>query len=442
MINGQITTLALLIFVTIISLFSLNKLAGSEDLLDRSRIQICNGNGKIYADNPNKCDCFDCYTGKYCDIPVIGCTINDVGGNPELHQQYWEMKLPEIQSYTTLVESPDYRTGYEHFSHLIYEDDGLNIGSTITPSLNAVIRKLHKQVGNAEVDGYNIVLGTGGAGLISAAIWALSTIHRERTNRTQDVMRVFARTPFFGAYRNWANMYPSSTQWNASYEQWDSVGRMIEFVTSPNNPSGKVTWEPHYHSKYTVYDMVYYWPYLTDTSYKANKDIMIFSLSKLTGHAGTRFGWALVKDREIAEKMSNFIIRVEVHTSIDAQHRALKVLSHLVGPQAPNFFSYLRNKMQERWKRVITVFAKGPMANRFSVESEPGQFYLWIKCLRPNENCYNYWRSRGIQGWPGDDFGSEIGRYVRLELVVRDHVFELMMKIFEKIAIEEKDSKS
>lgn len=443
--------LAFSILFALMTCLGIYKMMGSTDEFAKEStfLQTCSGNGKIYPDHPNKCDCFNCFQGDYCEKEIPDCEIYDIGGNPELHQQYWEKHETIIQSSTVYLQ-PDYRTGYEHFSHLIYENDDENVyhnvneirvlGSTFTPALNKVIRSLHRQVGNAQVDGYTIVLGTGGAGLISAAIWALTEIHKQKTNRNNDVMRVFARTPFFGAYRNWANMYPSTTQWNASYEQWDAIDRIIEFVTTPNNPDGKVRWDPHYKSSnYVVHDMVYYWPYLTDTSYKADKDIMIFSLSKLTGHAGTRFGWALVKDKKVAQLMSNFIVRVEAHTSIDSQYRALRILQHLTDGNGPSFFSYLKEKLAQRWHRVMTIFAKGPMANRFTIESTPYQFYLWIKCLRAEENCYKFMEANGIMGWPGDDFGGLPGRYVRLELVLRDSAFEILLRRFERIANSEKE---
>ena len=133
--------------------------------------------------------------------------------------------------------------------------------------------------------------------------------------------------------------------------------------------------------------------------------------------------------------MANFIIRTEVHISIDSQYRALHVLQHLTSPQGKVFFSYMKEKMAERWERVLKVFAKENMKAKYAIESVPGQFYLWLKCLQVEENCYELIRKNGIIGWPGDDFGAEPGRYVRMELVVRDHAFELMLKRFEKLAL-------
>ena len=71
----------------------------------------------------------------------------------------------------------------------------------------------------------------------------------------------------------------------------DKNSIFIEFVTSPNNPDGKLTKEvlegPNVKS---IYDRAYYWPHFTAIPSPADDDLMIFTISKLTGHAGSRFG--------------------------------------------------------------------------------------------------------------------------------------------------------
>lgn len=66
---------------------------------------------------------------------------------------------------------------------------------------------------------------------------------------------------------------------------------VIEFVTSPNNPDGllkkAVLSGPNVK---TINDHAYYWPHFTAIPAPADEDLMIFTLSKVTGHAGSRFG--------------------------------------------------------------------------------------------------------------------------------------------------------
>ena len=54
---------------------------------------------------------------------------------------------------------------------------------------------------------------------------------------------------------------------------------------------------------------------------------MLFSMSKLTGHAGTRLGWALVKDHQFASDMDAYIRAVSLHVSIDSQVCQMQQLS-------------------------------------------------------------------------------------------------------------------
>lgn len=77
-----------------------------------------------------------------------------------------------------------------------------------------------------------------------------------------------------------------------SLQNISDAGNVIEFVTSPNNPDGKLTKAVlQGPNSSAIYDRVYYWPHFTAIPTAANDDLMIFSLSKLTGHAGTRFGY-------------------------------------------------------------------------------------------------------------------------------------------------------
>ena len=67
---------------------------------------------------------------------------------------------------------------------------------------------------------------------------------------------------------------------------------LVEFVTSPNNPDGKLNravLEGTYAK--SIYDHAYYWPHFTPILAPSDEDLMIFTISKLTGHAGSRFGY-------------------------------------------------------------------------------------------------------------------------------------------------------
>ncbi|KAH0772956.1 hypothetical protein KY290_010093 [Solanum tuberosum] len=71
----------------------------------------------------------------------------------------------------------------------------------------------------------------------------------------------------------------------------DFAGNVIEFVTSPNNPDGNLE-SPVLNGPNVkhIYDHAYYWSHYTAIPAPADEDLMIFSMSKLTGHAGSRFG--------------------------------------------------------------------------------------------------------------------------------------------------------
>jgi len=80
-------------------------------------------------------------------------------------------------------------------------------------------------------------------------------------------------------------------KWAGDARSFNKEGPFIELVTSPNNPDGYVRQSVVNKSGgILVHDLAYYWPQYTPIASAANHDIMLFTVSKSTGHAGMRIG--------------------------------------------------------------------------------------------------------------------------------------------------------
>ena len=114
-----------------------------------------------------------------------------------------------------------------------------------------------------------------------------------------------------------------------------------------------------------IHDLVYYWPQYTPIIAAAAHDIMLFTVSKITGHAGTRLGWALVRDRDVAKKMVNFVYESTIGVSKDSQLRAAKILAVVSdaydegsgGGTRLRLFDFAGRRMSERWGALRAAVA-------------------------------------------------------------------------------------
>jgi L-tryptophan--pyruvate aminotransferase len=68
------------------------------------------------------------------------------------------------------------------------------------------------------------------------------------------------------------------------------AGGQIELIASPNNPSFQMQEVSQNVTGPVVYDHAYYWPHLAPITKAMDYDIMLFTMSKVTGHAGSRVG--------------------------------------------------------------------------------------------------------------------------------------------------------
>jgi len=309
-------------------------------------------------------------------------------------------------SAAEINEPASYRSGY---------------GSGLLKSmLREQVRTLHDIVGNAETNGYQIVFGSGATDLIGASLYALS-------NCSAAPGYVFVKAPYYSAYRERVEFGISTCQ-DLIFTNDETMEDeyIIEIITTPNNPTGEHR-KPVYENSLQIYDMVYNWPSLTGIDMKHAGPVMLFSMSKLSGHAGLRLGWALVKDPAVAERMRDYIGVMQIQVSNDVLHRAWKLLSVLnQADNAKTFFAAIKSKMITRWEQILGIIGN---SNKVQVESVANQFYGWIKCtdLAYNQTCYDYLLQAQLAGYLGSEFGGT-DEYVRLEFVEYDAVWDIIMQ--------------
>ncbi|KAJ0890366.1 putative transaminase [Helianthus annuus] len=224
--------------------------------------------------------------------------INLDHGDPTMYEEFWKQKGEE----TTVVTSS--------WQHISYFSDVNNVCWFLEPGLVSAITALHRTVGNAVTEGRHIVV--------------------------ERVPHNFIRLHYTPFHRLMVQSYPLMTdylksglhKWAGDAYKFNKEEPYIELVTSPNNPDGFTRQDAVKGDKgILIHDLAYYWPQYTPILSPADYDIMLFTVSKSTGHAGSRIGWAVVKDREIAKKMTTFIEINTIGVSKESQIRAAKIFA-------------------------------------------------------------------------------------------------------------------
>uniref|UniRef100_A0A1J3HF43 Tryptophan aminotransferase-related protein 4 n=1 Tax=Noccaea caerulescens TaxID=107243 RepID=A0A1J3HF43_NOCCA len=402
----------------------------------------CSGHGRAYVDglgvldgNKPPCECNNCYTGKDCSVLVSDCPVDANSGNPLFLEPFW---MRQAEKSAVLV------SGWHRMSY-IYQD-----GSYISEELERIIRKLHKVVGNAVTDNRFIIFGTGATQLIAASVHALSQI-----NSSSSPSRLLASIPYYNVYKEQAEFFDSThIRFEGDAYAWkkskgdDNITQVIEIVTSPNNPDGKmkraVLEGPNVK---TIHDYAYYWPYYSPISNLTDEHLSLFSLSKATGHAGSRFGWALVKDKGVYEKMKRYITLSSMGVSRDTQLYVLQLLKVVVGDGGEEMFHFGYETLKKRWEMLNKIFS---MSTRFSLQTIKPEYcnyfkkvrdftpsYAWVKCERREDpNCYEILREAKITGRGGEMYGSEES-FVRLSLIKSQDEFEQLIDMLKKLVSQE-----
>ncbi|KAL6315566.1 hypothetical protein AAG906_000870 [Vitis piasezkii] len=274
--------------------------------------------------------------------------------------------------------------------------------SFISQELERLICRLHASTGNAITEGRFILFGAGSTQLINAAVHALSPHNSSAPAKAwlQSLSSRFVPVPAFVSYSIFSfneeyalEVYQQRTdffrsvdfQFQGDTSLWknnsDSTLNLIEVVTAPNNPDGQLN-KAVLHGPYVkaIHDHAYYWPHFTAIPAPADEDLMIFTLSKFTGHAGTTFGWALIKDESVYQRMLKYKLLNVLGVSRDTQLRALKLLKLVLEGSGRRFeFSY--TTMKNCWEKLNNAL---PVSDRFSIQKIAPQYCTFFQTIRGN----------------------------------------------------------
>ena len=392
---------------------SLRKAMGKPTKTDAD---MCSGNGYYYGD-VSTCVCFTCFSGDSCESFDDTCVLDDGPGNPFLFEEYWRNA-----SLTTESEIY-YRTPYELVSGSIKGQPDQKGG--LLPLLVKTILRLHAKVNNiANLEKKSVVIGSGGTELIGAASWACKQLHGQNSD-----FYLAAQAPYYSGYTaNYVGLGAANYTFVGPNTAKDA-SKVAELVTYPNNPTNEFRKPMYPNAACTIHDQVYWWPSLSNLSEGGaplDTSISMFSMSKLTGHAGTRLGWALVDDPKMAALMGEYISGVQLHVSVDAMHRSQTVLSYLVDKDNLAFFDWARETLTRRWEIVNAFFEKH--TDRFRQHAKPIGFYAWVECLHPEEqaDCQAVFRKALVGPKQGSLFGGT-DAFIRMEMVQPDVVFNKMI---------------
>eukprot|EP00966_Prymnesium_polylepis_P161653 3736102-Prymnesium_polylepis.2 len=187
-------------------------------------------------------------------------------------------------------------------------------------------------------------------------------------------------------------------------------------------------------------DHAYYWPHFVGIEQPVaygDDTIALFTLSKLTGHASSRIGWAITSNAALADAMERWIYNAG-SVPRENQLRAIALLQHGLAHSGA-LFTYARHLMLTRWERLEAVFAASTTyrleprdadTSYTMLSDAPGTYppspaYAWVEKL-DGGHAYAAMREAGIRGRDGVHSGAA-ARFVRLELLMREETFVLLL---------------
>ena len=249
---------------------------------------------------------------------------------------------------------------------------------------------------------------------------------------------VYAPAPYWPRFKNLAGIsglkfYDLETP--PSFERGNDD--CIFLYTTPNNPDAA-----HYgkqisaisDKKFVIADLNYNWPLYTDNVFPSEAPVSIFGLSKMTGHASTRFGWAYVKDKALADKMKHYVELTTSGVSADITNKTQNIINYIHDTEnsrtSQRVFEYGRIVLQKRWNMLCGRL----MFFNFEFEENGGMFLYGID----HDSIFEKAKIMTVQG---SAFGVGQEKYIRVNIGCDDRDFEELIRRLDEIrqSIDNKD---
>ncbi len=300
------------------------------------------------------------------------------------------------------------------------------IGKQNLQSLEDEIIAIHKKQKNCKITKKShIVVTVGAVQALQAALYAYRKIHYPTY--------LYSPAPYWGRFEEFAaaqnyKMTPWLLQEDDVEKQLTAVdkqpiGTIVKLLTTPNNPDGKLYTKHKAH----IRDACYNWPHYTKKVTKLDDPVVIFSLSKLSGHSSTRIGWAVVQDEQITMYMREYVELYSSGVSVEAQHHAAMILHSINNPSnevMESFFKIGRVKLGIRTAILEDLVKKYKLP--IKVLSERGMFW-YIEC-RPQVIF-----DLKIKCFHGSNSGDKKPDRYRLNIGVSTYDFEELCQRLENI---------
>lgn len=282
------------------------------------------------------------------------------------------------------------------------------------PNLIAEIKKLIARLTNKDYK--HVIITNGATNAICAALSAMSP------------SEIFINDRFFSLYPGIAAQFTKNVHFlNIKNSTLQNSDNSVAIVDNPSNPRGEII--SNIHSVPTnklgvIWDAAYWSPtYVPNLNSRSilPHDVMVGSISKLTGINGIRIGWFATDDDELYKKAAEYITLTLCGVSALSQDLAYSILKHV---NMEKFYAESAQLIQDNKNEMAKL------SQLFNGQQVPeiGMFIYW----QADKELINKINNLGVTFTSGTSVGGHENE-IRINLGRKRHLTKNLVEILKKL---------